>query len=184
MCIGSGQRGLGRGQSTVRIERIEIAAAPAAVQRARLIGHLGGLVACGLQRGSAVQLLRIGIERRFGLAQGVEHRAVEGGQRGTRAALATFDGTVLNALRETETALNAYAQELDRRAALQAARDQAAEVADQARALYRGGRSGYLDALDADRGLATAQAALAASDAQLADDQVTLFLALGGGWQP
>ena len=57
-------------------------------------------------------------------------------------------------------------------------------MADQARALYRGGRSGYLDALDADRGLATAQAALAASDAQLADDQVTLFLALGGGWQP
>ncbi|MEJ2801326.1 TolC family protein [Comamonadaceae bacterium PP-2] len=115
---------------------------------------------------------------------GVAQARIAQSEAGTRAALATFDGTVLNALRETETALNAYAQELDRRAALQAARDQAAEVADQARALYRGGRSGYLDALDADRGLATAQAALAASDAQLADDQVTLFLALGGGWQP
>lgn len=28
------------------------------------------------------------------------------------------------------------------------------------------------------------QGALAASDAQLASDQVALFLALGGGWEP
>ena len=36
------------------------------------------------------------------------------------AALATFDQTVLTALQETETALSNYANELDRRAALQA----------------------------------------------------------------
>jgi NodT family efflux transporter outer membrane factor (OMF) lipoprotein len=104
-------------------------------------------------------------------------------QASTNGALAKFDGTVLTALRETETALNAYARELDRHAALQAARDDSATVADQARRLYRSGRTGYLDALDAERGLATSEATLAASTAELADDQVSLFLALGGGWE-
>jgi NodT family efflux transporter outer membrane factor (OMF) lipoprotein len=100
------------------------------------------------------------------------------------AALARFDGTVLAALRETQTALEVYARELDRHAALQAARDESATVAEQARRLYRSGRTGYLDALDAERGLAGSEATLAASDADLADDQVSLFLALGGGWEP
>ena len=40
-----------------------------------------------------------------------------------------------------------------------------------------------LAALDADRTLATSESMLAASDAQLAMDQVQLFLALGGGWE-
>ncbi|MES2188181.1 MAG: TolC family protein [Pseudomonadota bacterium] len=105
-------------------------------------------------------------------------------EAGTRGALAHFDGVVLGALRETETALAVYAHELDRRAALQAARDQSAAVAQQARQLYRNGKTGSLDALDAERALAASEAALAASDAQLADDQVTLFMALGGGWEP
>lgn len=100
----------------------------------------------------------------------------------TRAAAAKFDGIVLIALRETETALNAYAHELDRRADLQAAREDSAQVAEQARVLYRKGKIGYLEALDAERSLASSEAALAASEAQLADDQVGLFLALGGGW--
>jgi len=99
-------------------------------------------------------------------------------------ALAKFDGTVLAALRETQTALEVYARELDRNAALQSARDESATVAEQARRLYRSGRTGYLDALDAERALASSEATLAASDADLADDQVSLFLALGGGWEP
>lgn len=103
-------------------------------------------------------------------------------EAGTRAAAAKFDGTVLTALRETETALSAYAHELDRRAQLQAARDASAQAAAQARSLYRNGKTGYLDTLDAERNLASSEAALAASEAQIADDQVTLFLALGGGW--
>jgi outer membrane protein TolC len=101
----------------------------------------------------------------------------------TRAALARFDGTVLTALRETETALNAYARELERNASLRQARDQSAIAADQAQKLYQNGRTGALDALEAQRVLATNEAALAASDAELSNDQVLLFLALGGGWE-
>ncbi|WP_062363201.1 efflux transporter outer membrane subunit [Variovorax paradoxus] len=115
---------------------------------------------------------------------GIAQARIAQAEAGTRAALAKFDGTVLTALRETETALGTYARELDRRAALQASRDESAKVAAQARQLYQGGRTAYLDALDAERSLAASDAALAASEAQLADDQVVLFMALGGGWEP
>ena len=115
---------------------------------------------------------------------GIADARVAQAEAGSRAAQAHFDGVVLNALRETETALNLYARELDRRAALQAARDQSAEVAQQARQLYQRGKTGYLEALDAERNLAASEAALAASQALLVDEQVQLFLALGGGWQP
>jgi NodT family efflux transporter outer membrane factor (OMF) lipoprotein len=115
---------------------------------------------------------------------GVVDARIAQAEASTRMALARFDGTMLNALRETETALSTYAHELDRRAALQASRDAAANVARQAHQLYTAGKTGYLDALDAERSLAASEAALAASGAQLADDQVLLFLALGGGWEP
>ena len=101
----------------------------------------------------------------------------------TAASLARFDGVVLNALRETETALTTYARELDRNAALKAARDQSALASQQAARLYQFGRTDFLTTLDAERTLASSEAALAASEAALATDQVNLFLALGGGWE-
>jgi outer membrane protein TolC len=100
-----------------------------------------------------------------------------------RAALARFDGRVLTALRESETALDVYARGLERRRALAAARDAAATVAEQARRLYRSGKTGYLETLDAERSLAAADGALADQQAQLADDQIRVFMALGGGWE-
>jgi NodT family efflux transporter outer membrane factor (OMF) lipoprotein len=102
---------------------------------------------------------------------------------GTAASLARFDATVLNALRETETALTVYARELDRNAALRAARDQSALSVRQMDKLYRFGRTDFLSQLDAERTLASAESVLATSDAQLAADQVQVFLALGGGWE-
>ncbi len=101
----------------------------------------------------------------------------------SKAALATFDGTVLRALQETETALSAYAHALDRRTALQAARDEAEAAVNIARARQREGDIDSLALLDAERTFADAQAALAAADAFIADTQVDLFRALGGGWQ-
>lgn len=102
----------------------------------------------------------------------------------TAAALADFDGTVLRALKEVESALTVYARELDRNAALKEARNQSALASRQARQLYNYGRTDFLTTLDADRTLAEYESRLAESDAQLARDQVTLFLALGGGWDP
>ncbi len=101
----------------------------------------------------------------------------------TAGALARFDAVVLNALRETESALTVYARELDRNASLRAARDQSALAARQASRLYQAGRTDFLSALDAERGLANAESMLAASSAQLAANQAQVFLALGGGWE-
>ncbi len=98
-------------------------------------------------------------------------------------ALAQFDSTTLEALRQTETALSAYAREGDRNAALRRAQSSAARAADQAGTLYRFGRTDFLSLLTAQAALTTAQANLAASDALLVDRQVDVFKALGGGWQ-
>ena len=99
------------------------------------------------------------------------------------AELARFDGTVLEALRETETSLNLYAHDLDRARALAAARSQAETAADQAARLRVAGRSPLLADLGVRQGVIAAKAAEAAGRADVAADQITLFLALGGGWQ-
>jgi len=99
-----------------------------------------------------------------------------------RGALAHFEGTWLNALKETETALANYANELQRTASLNAARGHSADAAQLARARYDAGSASFLDVLDAERTLADTSMALAQSQSQLASDQIALFLALGGGW--
>ena len=99
------------------------------------------------------------------------------------AELAKFDGTVLESLRQTETALSAYARERDHCIALARAQADAATAADQANRLYRFGRTDFLSLLTAQTALSTAEANLAASDALVIDRQVDLFRALGGGWQ-
>ena len=98
-------------------------------------------------------------------------------------SLATFDGTVLRALQETDTALSAYAQSLNRRQALTAARDEAARAARIVQARQREGQVDYLTLIDAERTNAEAEAALAQSSFAVAAAQIDLFRALGGGWQ-
>ncbi len=107
---------------------------------------------------------------------------IAGAEADSQAALATFDGTVLRALEETETALSTYARALDRRTALQAARNEAEVVARITRARQREGQIASLELLDAERTFADTEADLAAADAQIATAQVDLFRALGGGW--
>jgi NodT family efflux transporter outer membrane factor (OMF) lipoprotein len=100
-----------------------------------------------------------------------------------QAALARLDGAVLQALGETEQALALYGAERDRRAQLALARDRAAEALRLAGLQRREGALPYLDLLSAEQTLISADAALAASDRQIAADQVAVFKALGGGWQ-
>lgn len=114
---------------------------------------------------------------------GAVRARIAGAEAESRGALAEFDGTVLGALEETETAMSTYARELDRRTALQAARDGAANAARITRARQREGQIDFLEVLDAERTFADADAELAASDARIAGAQVDLFRALGGGWQ-
>ena len=103
-------------------------------------------------------------------------------EAGADAALAAFDQTILTALQETETALSAYGAELDRNTALAEARGQAARASRLARLRFDAGSDSFLSVLDAERTLAGAEAALAASNALVATYQIALFKALAGGW--
>ena len=104
-------------------------------------------------------------------------------QADAQGALASFDGAILQALEETETALSNYQQSVARREALRAARDQAEAAARITRARQREGDISSLELLDAERTAADTQAALAEADARIAAAQIALFRALGGGWQ-
>jgi NodT family efflux transporter outer membrane factor (OMF) lipoprotein len=108
---------------------------------------------------------------------------IAGAEAQSQAELARFDKTVLTALEETETALSRYSNQIERRAALQSARDEAERAARITRAQLREGRADSLAVLDAERTLADTEADLAEADAQLIDAQVDVFRALGGGWQ-
>ena len=104
-------------------------------------------------------------------------------EAGADGALATFDGAWLTALQESESALANYAGELDRLAALRRAASEAGEAARIARLRYQAGRENFQVVLDAERSLATINASIAQSEQARATSLVSLFLALGGGWQ-
>jgi NodT family efflux transporter outer membrane factor (OMF) lipoprotein len=114
--------------------------------------------------------------------QSAARARIAGAKADSQAALATFDGTVLNALQETETALTVYARALDRRQSLQSARNSAEQAATIARTQQKEGAIDALQLLDAERTFSDAQAALALQDAQVSAAQIDLFRALGGGW--
>ena len=98
----------------------------------------------------------------------------------TQAALATFDGTVLQALRgngDCAVELPAGAQSPRRR--LRAARDQAETAARITRARQREGDISSLELLDAERTAAEAEAALAEADARIAARRSTC----SGHWE-
>ncbi|HEV3426464.1 MAG TPA: efflux transporter outer membrane subunit [Paraburkholderia sp.] len=109
---------------------------------------------------------------------------VRGAEAATSGALAHFDGVVLNALRETQSSLATYAADDQRADALRTAYASAQQSADETHRLYSAGRESFISDLDATRTLTSAHSQVAAAEGQVALDQVKLFLALGGGWEP
>ena len=104
-------------------------------------------------------------------------------EAGAEGSLAAFDGTVLTALREVEQALARYSGEIERNVALRRADTAATNAARIAILRFDAGRDSLLQRIDAERDRANARASLAASNAALAEAQVALFKALGGGWE-
>ncbi|RZI60285.1 MAG: TolC family protein, partial [Zymomonas sp.] len=113
----------------------------------------------------------------------VARARVRQAEAGTAGLLARFDGTVLTALSETEQALARYAGTLDRDASLRRAATAADNAARLSRLRFDTGRDSFLQLLDAERERANARALLAQARAAVADAQVALFKALGGGWE-
>ncbi|WP_034157450.1 efflux transporter outer membrane subunit [Sphingomonas sp. ERG5] len=98
-------------------------------------------------------------------------------------SLARFDGTVLTALKEVEQALARYAGALDTNAARIRAEQASGEAAKLSKLRFDYGADSFLLLIDAERDRASARAARAQSDSAVADAQISLFKALGGGWE-
>lgn len=107
---------------------------------------------------------------------------IDAAEADAQGSLAAFDGTVLTALQETETALSNYAHAIERRRSLQSAITEAERAAHIVRSQQREGAVNSLDRLDAERTLAEVQAQLALQDAKVSRAQIDVFRALGGGW--
>jgi outer membrane protein, multidrug efflux system len=98
-------------------------------------------------------------------------------------ALAAYEQTVLAAMEDAENALTAYAREQTRHQSLIAAVDSSQQALDLSEQLYRNGLSDYLRVLDAQRALYASQDSLVQSASAVDEDLVSLYKALGGGWQ-
>ncbi len=98
-------------------------------------------------------------------------------------ALAQYEKSVLTALEEVENALVSYASNRERIEALQAAVTAARSAAELAAQRYQSGVTDFQRLLDAERTRLSAEDALASAEAEGLSALVTLYKALGGGWQ-
>jgi NodT family efflux transporter outer membrane factor (OMF) lipoprotein len=98
------------------------------------------------------------------------------------AALASFDSVVLTALKETEQALAVYAAALEQRRSLVQAQERIHASFDIAQNDYLAGGVSNLDVLTTEQSLVALDASVASADANLIQDQIVVFKALGGGW--
>jgi outer membrane protein TolC len=148
----------------------------------------------GLYGGAATQLsdLNTNIGRTWGVGPSISwsfpnmaapRARVRQAKAQQAAALASFDGVVLTALKETEQALVLYSAALDTRQALGDSQKKIHEAFSIARDEFAAGSLSALDLLTTEQSLVALDAAVASSDAALIQGQIAVFKALGGGWR-
>lgn len=98
------------------------------------------------------------------------------------AARAAWHAAVLTALRDVEDTLVALRSAQERRGTLERAAESASQAALLARDRYRSGLIDFQVVLDTQRTLLAAQDNLVGAQTDLAQTQVRLIKALGGGW--
>jgi len=101
---------------------------------------------------------------------------------GRDIAVAQYEKTIQSAFREVSDALAGQAtfgEQLRAQRAVAAAEQERFNLSDLR---YRSGASSYLDLLDAQRSLFTAQQGAVQANLQRLQNQVTLYRVLGGGW--
>jgi NodT family efflux transporter outer membrane factor (OMF) lipoprotein len=131
--------------------------------------------------------------RQYGLGPTISIPIFEGGKlRATlelrkveqQEAALNYQQTVLQAWHDVDNALTAYADEQRRRDSLAEAVVQNRLALRLARQRYTSGVADFLNVLDAERALLSAQLQLADSSTSVSSNLVQLYKALGGGWEP
>ena len=98
-------------------------------------------------------------------------------------ALLAYQKTVLTALQDVESSLVAFALEQEHRQLLDQAVKANTRAVNLATQLYTQGTTDFLSVLVAQQSLLSSQDALAQSSQAIAVDLVSLYKALGGGWE-
>jgi NodT family efflux transporter outer membrane factor (OMF) lipoprotein len=114
---------------------------------------------------------------------GAARARVREAQATANGSLAAFDGAMLHALQETEQTLARLGGAVEHESALANAAAASERAAQLTEVRYRAGSDSFLLLLIAQRDRAIARAALAQARADRANAQVSLFKALGGGWE-
>ena len=104
-------------------------------------------------------------------------------QEQQQEAAVNYQRTVLSAWHEIDNALTAYSAEQQRRSQLEASVADNQSALALAQAQYKGGIASFLQVLTAERSLLSAQQDLAESTTEISTNLVSLYKALGGGWE-
>lgn len=102
----------------------------------------------------------------------------------TEQLLLDYEQTVLSAMRETENAFIAYVEQIATVAALTRTVKASTRSLKLATSLYKEGLADFQRVLDAQRSLFDYDNQLAQGQGQTSANLVSLYKALGGGWQP
>ncbi len=132
----------------------------------------------GSNRYSTTQLIEWPIFQGFALRARVDLQKAE-----AEEALARYEQAVLEALADTESALVRFLRERETSSILKDALENRQRAVKLARALFESGEEDFLAVLDAERELVTAQDEQALSKTRSVLELVTLYAALGGGWE-
>jgi len=153
------------------------------------INLLGSVISSGISTGvigtgdSVSFALGPSISWNFPPFNGAARARVRAAGAEAEASLARFDKAVLTALQETEQALARLKGAAEREAALARALAASENAAKLTRIRFDYGSDNFLQLLDAERSRADTRAALADARTARAEAEVSLFKALGGGWE-
>ena len=137
------------------------------------------------------KFLKVSTGRYWSLVPGVTWNLFDGGKaratvKNKRAVyeenLAKYHASFLRALEDVENTLAAYYAEQKKRRILVESVCANEEAVTLANERYRKGLTNFLDVLTAENSLYTAQSNLSKSEANLLTDLISLYKALGGGW--
>ncbi|WDY60142.1 efflux transporter outer membrane subunit [Pseudomonas sp. PSKL.D1] len=154
--------------------------------RVSLSGFLGFTAARGSQIGSsAANAWALGPSITWAAFDlGSVRARLRGAKADAEGALASYEQQVLLALEESANAFSDYDKTQQRLLSLIRQSEASRKAADLASVRYREGTVDYLVLLDAERERLSAEDAQAVGEVELYRGIVSIYKALGGGWQP
>jgi multidrug efflux system outer membrane protein len=171
--------------------QLAAASADIGVATAELYPKFDLTAALGLQSSTMSKFFQVSTGRYWSVAPGVTWNLFDGGKaRATVAnkravfeeSLAKYRASFLSALEDVENALAAYYAEQTKHQILVESVRADTEAVSLANERYRKGLTNFLDVLTAENSLYSAQSNLSKSEANLLTNLISLYKALGGGW--